>query len=32
VVGGTRGGAAYLAYLRARADGGTDVDVIANGG
>jgi hypothetical protein len=31
-VGGTRGGAAYLAYLRARADGGTDVDVIANGG
>ena len=32
VVGGTRGEAAYLAYLRARADGGTDVDVIANGG
>ncbi|HEX8383438.1 MAG TPA: hypothetical protein VF592_08690 [Sphingomonas sp.] len=36
VVGGTRGGtrdgAAYLAYLRARADGSTDVDLIANGG
>ncbi len=32
VVGGTRGDAAYLAYLRARADGGTDVELIANGG
>ncbi|WP_375402683.1 hypothetical protein [uncultured Sphingomonas sp.] len=32
VVGGTRGDAAYLAYLRARSDGGTDVDVIAGGG
>lgn len=32
VVGGTRGEAAYLAYLRPRGDGGTDVDVIANGG
>lgn len=32
VVGGTRGNAAFLAYLRPRGDGGTDVDVVANGG
>jgi hypothetical protein len=32
VVGGTKGAAAYLAYLRERPGGGTDVDLIANGG
>ncbi|PAX07204.1 hypothetical protein [Sphingomonas lenta] len=32
VVGGVRGQAAYLAYLRPRGDGGTDVDLVANGG
>lgn len=31
VVGGTKGRSAYLVYLRPR-NGGTDVDVIANGG
>lgn len=32
VIGGTRGEAAFLAYLRPRGDGGTEVDLIANGG
>jgi hypothetical protein len=32
VVGGARGGAAYVAYLQPRADGGTDVDLVASGG
>lgn len=30
VVGGTRGDSAYAAYLRPRAGGGTDVDLLAN--
>jgi hypothetical protein len=32
LVGGTRGTDAYLAYLTARPDGGTDVDLVARGG
>ena len=31
VLGGTRGGTTYIVYLTPRADGGTDVDLIANG-
>jgi hypothetical protein len=32
VLGGTRGRAAYVLFLSERADGGTDVDLVANGG
>lgn len=31
VLGGTRGATTYIVYLTPRADGGTDVDLIANG-
>ncbi len=31
VLGGTRGGTTYIVYLTPRPDGGTDVDLIANG-
>lgn len=32
VLGGTRGASAYIVYATARADGGTDVDLIVKGG
>lgn len=32
VLGGTRGNTTYIVYLTPRRDGGTDVDLIANGG
>ena len=34
VLGGTRGrdGSAYVVMLSARSDGGTDLDLVANGG
>ena len=32
VLGGTRGTTSYIVYLTRRGDGGTDVDLIANGG
>lgn len=32
ILGGTRGDAAYILYLTRRNDGGTDVDLVTNGG